>query len=134
MEHSAGKRNHQKDKSSQNDVVRGYLNLILSVPLPLVAKSDSDISKQLETVNKKIAAQSNDVLANLDLIQLRMDLEKCLEFQTPENVKLKRDFCLCAKDYSEANGITARAWRELGIPLATLQEAGIVQTRSKTKI
>ena len=131
---SKTKANHHDDIDWQKDAVRQYLNLVLSVPIKLVGKSDSDISKQLEAVNKKIAADNNDVLVNLDLIQLRMDLQKRLEFQTPENVKLRTNFCLSAKNYSELNGITATAWQELGIPRETLQKAGIVKTRSKRKI
>ncbi|MCI0424493.1 MAG: hypothetical protein L0Z47_01415, partial [Actinobacteria bacterium] len=43
--------------------------------------------------------------------------------------QLEKDFVAHAKAYSERKGISYTAWREIGVPAATLKTAGLKETR-----
>lgn len=85
-----------------------------------------------ESINKRVAKIEQelpdaDQLTKLNLIQERMDLTEELEQieNKPDLEALEKDFIAAAANYSERKGITYAAWRELGVPAATLREAGI---------
>lgn len=68
-----------------------------------------------------------DPVKRLNLVQERLDLEKELEsLQTTVDISgLEAEFVKAAKGYGERKGISYGAWREVGVPAATLKAAGI---------
>ncbi len=71
--------------------------------------------------------QTADPLKRLQLRQERLDLEA--ELATSTNKidlgSLETEFVQSAKPYSSRKGISYFAWREAGVPAATLKAAGI---------
>jgi len=69
----------------------------------------------------------DDPVKRLQLIQDRMDDEERLEElrNEPDHEDLEQAFVDVAADYGERKGISYKAWRELGVPAATLKTAGI---------
>lgn len=69
----------------------------------------------------------DDPVKRLQLIQDRMDDEERLEElrNEPDRDELEQAFVDVAADYGERKGISYKAWRELGVPAATLKAAGI---------
>jgi len=61
------------------------------------------------------------------LVQERADLQDALD-ATESNVdigQLEKAFVKAAAPYSERKGITYATWREVGVPAAVLEKAGI---------
>ena len=73
----------------------------------------------------------DDPLARVDLIQARIDAQRALdELDSAADLEaLEAGFVEHAASYSDRKGITWTAWREAGVPAATLRKAGIKQTR-----
>ena len=92
----------------------------------------STLEERVAGLDRKIA-EEDDPLARVDLIQARIDAEKALDEMGDEvDMKaLEAGFVKYAKGYSERKGITYTAWREAGVPAATLRKAGIKQTRQR---
>ena len=66
-------------------------------------------------------------LERLRLVQERLDLQAELD-TLDEKVDLgalEKDFAVHAASYAARKGISYQAWRELGVPAATLKTAGI---------
>ena len=78
----------------------------------------------------KIEAELADAapLQRLQLVQERMDLETELSAASAPTVDLEgleKEFVEAAPGYSKRKGISYAAWREAGVPAATLKAAGI---------
>lgn len=87
--------------------------------------------KELEAVQAQLKTET-DQIQKLSLIQRRIDAEKRLS-EAPEPVDmeaLEAGFIEAAKSYSARKGISYKAWREMGVPAATLSRSGIARTRS----
>jgi hypothetical protein len=92
-----------------------------------------------ESLEARIAAlddrvrNESDPLARVDLIQARIDVQRALDdLDTAADLAaLEAGFIEHAASYSERKGITWTAWREAGVPAATLRKAGIKQTRRR---
>lgn len=87
-----------------------------------------------ETITKRLAAIEADIptadpIKRLQLIQERIDLHA--ELDTKDNTvdleALDKEFTAAAKPYSERKGISYTAWRQIGVPAATLKAAGITR-------
>jgi hypothetical protein len=85
-----------------------------------------------ESIKKRLADIERDVssatgLRRLELAQERIDLSRELSAGegTVDLGSLEKDFVKAAKSYSERKGISYAAWREVGVPAATLKQAGI---------
>jgi hypothetical protein len=67
------------------------------------------------------------VLKAIDLRQARLDAEQALAGaeETVDRAKLEMGFVRNAKAYTKRKGISYAAWREAGVPAATLKKAGI---------
>jgi glutamine synthetase type III len=85
-----------------------------------------------ESIQNRLAALAEqisnaDPLKRVQLIQEKMDLENELYQmeQVVEPEMFEEDFVAAVKGYSERKGITYHAWRELGVPAATLKRAGL---------
>jgi hypothetical protein len=78
-----------------------------------------------------IGAITADPIKWLELIQKRLDLEERLSDQgvDVDLAQLEADFVAAAAGYAERKGISYSAFRESGVPAATLKAAGIRRTR-----
>jgi hypothetical protein len=90
------------------------------------------LEKRINKLNVKIEG-SDDPLKSVELLQTRLDIEDTLskiadheDFDT-----LEAGFVVNAKTYSERKGISYTAWREFGVPAATLRNAGVPETRRR---
>lgn len=69
----------------------------------------------------------DDPVKRLQLIQDRMDDEARLaDLEEQDDIEeLEAGFVAVAADYGSRKGISYKAWRELGVPAATLRAAGV---------
>ena len=90
------------------------------------------LQRRLETVQQRLDS-SDDPLRRVQLIQSKLDLEQDLAGmgQAIDLDALEGGFVEHARAYSERKGISYTAWREFGIPAATLKAAGIAETRRR---
>ena len=87
-----------------------------------------------ESVNARLEAiveelDGADMLARVNLIQERMDLEYELAVMDDkiDISEYEAGFLAVAKSYSDRRGITYAAWREAGLDAAILKKAGITR-------
>jgi hypothetical protein len=111
---------------NQGRAVRRYLEALEAhKPKRGRKRTPDSIKKRLTKIEAEIA--DADPLKRIGLIQERMNLES--ELDTLEAgadlTDLEAEFVAAAKDYSERKGISYAAWREAGVPAATLSAAGI---------
>ena len=73
------------------------------------------------------ALESATPIRRVQLVQERIDLERALSApsETVDISELEDGFVAVAVSYSGRKGITYSAWREVGVPAATLKRAGI---------
>ena len=92
----------------------------------------ASLQDRIATLDKK-AQTEDDPLARVELIQARIDAERSLDdLGTAADLEaLESGFVEYAAGYSDRKGITWTAWREAGVPAATLRKAGIKQTRQR---
>ncbi|HEX6423153.1 MAG TPA: hypothetical protein VFZ79_06715 [Acidimicrobiales bacterium] len=110
----------------QGRAVRRYLEALeANKPRRGRKRSPESLKKRLATIETEIA--SADPLKRVHLVQERSDLQQALE-ASASNVdinQLEKDFVKAAAPYSERKGITYATWREVGVPAAVLEKAGI---------
>jgi hypothetical protein len=90
------------------------------------------LEKRLASVNARIES-SDDPLESVELIQKRLDLEEALvgADDAASIDDLEAGFVAHARSYSERKNISYTAWREFGVPAATVRAAGIRETRRR---
>jgi hypothetical protein len=113
---------------NQGRAVRNYLEALeAQKPKRGRKRTPDSMKKQLDRIEAEIGGA--DPLKRLQLIQQRMDLE--LELASSETTvdltALEAGFVAAARPYGERKGISYGAWRELGVPAATLRAAGITR-------
>jgi uncharacterized protein YicC (UPF0701 family) len=111
---------------SQGRAVRRYLEALEAHrPKRGRKRTPDSIRKRLERIESEIG--DADPLKRLQLIQERLDLQDELAASetTVDISELEAEFVKAAKGYAERKSISYAAWRELGVPAATLKEAGI---------
>ena len=88
--------------------------------------SVDSLKRQLADVSAKLDKESSP-LRRVDLLQKRIDLEESLSrVQTASNMaELEANFVANVAGYSARKGVSYKAWREFGVPAATLKKAGI---------
>jgi uncharacterized protein YicC (UPF0701 family) len=110
----------------QGRAVRRYLEALeANKPRRGRKRSPESLKKRLDAIETEIA--SADPLKRVHLVQERSDLQQALE-TSASNVdvdELESDFVKAAAPYSERKGITYSTWREVGVPAAVLEKAGI---------
>ena len=114
----------------QGRAVREYLAALNEEKKPGRKVDPDTLAEKISQVQEQIATEP-DPAKRLDLIQKRLDLE-AQQAEASEQVDLEaleKEFVKAAKEYSERKGITYSAWREAGVPAATLKAAGIPRTR-----
>jgi len=113
---------------TQGRAVRRYLEALDAHKPKRGRKRTTDsMTKQLEKIEADI--DSADPLKRLQLIQQRLDLQAELAAADDkvDLVSLEQEFVAAAGPYGSRKGISYDAWRELGVPAATLRSAGITR-------
>ena len=111
---------------AQGRAVRRYLEALEAhKPKRGRKRTPDSMKKRLDRIGDEL--QAADPLKRLQLRQERLDLEA--ELATSTNKidlgSLETEFIQSAKPYSGRKGISYFAWREAGVPAATLKAAGI---------
>jgi uncharacterized protein YicC (UPF0701 family) len=111
---------------TQGRAVRRYLEALEAHKPKRGRKRTADsMKKQLDRIEQEL--ETADPLKRLQLIQQRLDLQA--ELSTAEDKvdldALEAEFVAAAGPYGSRKGISYDAWRELGVPAATLKAAGI---------
>lgn len=90
------------------------------------------LEKRLANTNVRIDSEE-DPLKRVELLQTRLDIEDQLsKWEESANFEeLEADFVNHVKSYSDRKEITYTAWREYGVPAATLRAAGVPETRRR---
>lgn len=113
----------------QGRAVRRYLEALEAhKPRRGRKRTPDSLKKRLGTVESEIAVA--DPLKRVHLLQERIDLMSALE-ATESKVdlaQLEKEFVKAAAPYSERKGISYSAWREVGVPAAVLDKAGIARS------
>jgi hypothetical protein len=115
---------------SQGRAVRNYLNALEAhKPKRGRRRTPDSISARLEKIEQELA--SADAVKRVDLIQERINLQAELESYDSkvDLTDLEAEFIEAAADYSARKGISYAAWREAGVPAATLKAAGISRSQ-----
>jgi len=111
---------------AQGRAVRLYLEALEATkPKRGRKRTPESIANRLGALDTQIAGA--DPLNRVQLIQERMDLEAELATGAGEVdlAGLEEDFIAVASAYGGRKGISYSAWREIGVPAATLRAAGI---------
>jgi hypothetical protein len=110
----------------QGRAVRRYLEALeANKPRRGRKRSPESLKKRLDSIESEIA--SADPLKRVHLVQERADLQDALD-ASASNVdigQLEKAFVKAAAPYSERKGISYTTWREVGVPAAVLDKAGI---------
>jgi hypothetical protein len=111
---------------NQGRAVRKYLEALEENKPKRGRKRTADSVKR-DLVRTEDELLSADPLRRLELVQRRIDLEAELEKldTTIDMDALETEFVAVAAAYAERKGISYEAWREAGVPAATLKAAGI---------
>lgn len=115
----------------QARAIKPYLKAIRS-RTPGRPVTRESLEQRLSKVADKIE-RSDDPLEAVELIQKRLDLESALAHLDDgvDFAELEAVFVAHAAAYSERKGISYSAWREFGVPAATLRAAGVKETRRR---
>jgi hypothetical protein len=111
---------------NESRAVKGYLEALEAHKPKRGRKRTSDsIGKRLAAIDDLLA--ESDPLGRIKLVQERIDLTA--ELASLESgvdlTELEDSFVEVAASYSERQGISYGAWREVGVPAAVLKRAGI---------
>lgn len=116
---------------TQGRAVRNYLEALEAhKPKRGRKRTPESITKRLSRIDDELA--SADAIRRLELIQERLDLKNELDSfnQVVDLTELEAAFIKAAKPYAERKGISYAAFREVGVPAATLKAAGITRAQS----
>jgi len=113
---------------TESAAVRSYLEALRS------SKPTRGRKRTADTVRRRLAAidaefADANALDEVKLIQERMDLEAELAVMNSvtDLSALEQSFIAVAKSYSERQGITYAAWRQVGVQPAVLKAAGVTR-------
>jgi hypothetical protein len=111
---------------SEGKAVRDYLDALrANKPKRGRKRTPDSIKKRLTTIDAQL--KDADPLTELRLVQERRDLE--YELQSMDSAvdlsAIEGSFVKVAKAYSERQGISYAAWREVGVEASVLKKAGI---------
>jgi hypothetical protein len=114
----------------QGRAVRAYLAALEQERKPGRRVDRDGIEQRITELQTRIDDEP-DPAKRVELIQKRLDLEtRLVELaDEPDLDGLETEFIDAAAEYSERKGISYSAWREAGVPAATLKAAGIARTR-----
>jgi hypothetical protein len=115
---------------NEGRAVREYLHALRSnKPKRGRKRTAESIKARLTAIENEIAEA--DALEELRLLQERRNLTSELATMGSgvDISALEAEFVKVAKSYSDRQGISYAAWREIGVPAATLASAGISRSR-----
>jgi hypothetical protein len=114
---------------AQGKAVRDYL-MALQTQKRTPGRKPSTTPEELQ---RRIDAET-DPAKRLELVQRRLDVTERLanDSDEPDLDVLEARFVKVARSYAERKGISYTAFREVGVPAATLKQAGIPRTRRTT--
>lgn len=117
----------------QGKAVRDYLSALEGERKPGRRVDRDTVEARIADVQTSIDEEP-DPAKRVTLIQKRLDLEERLISldEEPDLEALEAAFIDAAAAYSERKAISYTAWREAGVPAATLKAAGIKRTRRTT--
>lgn len=115
---------------AQGKAVREYLKALESERSRNRLPDKASLEAQIENVQELIDAEENPA-KRVELIQRRLDHEERLVQidEEPDMDALEDAFVDACLEYSERKGISYHAWREAGVPAATLKRTGLKRTR-----
>ena len=118
---------------AQAKAVRQYLTMLERDGRRSSRMSEEQLNSKIHELDARIQEES-DPATRVELIQRRLDYEEQLKDagDSVDPEVLEKGFVEAAKEYAERKGITYPAWREVGVPAATLKAAGIPQRRRPT--
>ena len=111
---------------SEGRAVRDYLDALrANKPKRGRKRTPDSIKKRLAAIDGQL--QEADPLSELRYVQERRDLESELSSMgaAVDLSAIENAFVNVAKSYSERQGISYAAWREVGVPASVLKRAGI---------
>jgi hypothetical protein len=111
---------------AESKVVRDYLEALrTNKPKRGRKRTPDSITARLGAIEGELA--SADPLSELKLVQERMNLQDELEnMGTPVDIAgLENEFVSIAGSYSQRQGISYAAWRQVGVEPSVLSRAGI---------
>lgn len=113
----------------ESRAVKAYLKAIEN-RRPGRPVTKESLGKKIKSLDSRIKEES-DPVKRLDLVQERLDANESLkQVEARQDMdELEQAFVDIAKSYSERKGISYTAWREVGVPAATLKRADIPRTR-----
>lgn len=111
--------------------IKGYLNA-LRARKPGRPVTRESLKRRLVQTIEKIETEENPLKA-VELVQTRLDIEDQLSKldESANFEELEADFIDHVKSYSDRKEISYTAWREYGVPAATLRAAGVPETRRR---
>jgi hypothetical protein len=113
---------------AEGRVVRRYLETLRTAkPARGPKRTAESITKRLAAIDEQLLTA--DAMTELKLVQQRRDLSTELARlgDQVDDGTSEADFIAVAKAYSERQGISYAAWREVGVPGAVLNRAGIAR-------
>jgi hypothetical protein len=111
---------------SEGKAVRDYLDALrANKPKRGRKRTPDSIKRRLAAIDEQL--QEADALNELRLVQERRDLEAELDSMDSavDLSAIEGSFVKVAKAYSERQGISYAAWREVGVEASVLKKAGI---------
>jgi hypothetical protein len=111
---------------SEGKAVRDYLDALrANKPKRGRKRTPDSIKKRLASIDSQL--NDADPLTELRLVQERRDLEnELLSMDSAVDLSaIESSFVKVAKSYSERQGISYAAWREVGVEASVLKKAGI---------
>lgn len=119
-----------KQGRTESRAIKAYLEA-LGRRSPGRPVTKDSLKAQLERINQKL--ENAETLKSVELVQKRIDVEAALSSleSADDFAALESAFVKNAKSYSDRKGITYTAWREIGVPAATLRAAGVPETRRR---
>ena len=111
--------------------IKGYLKA-LDGRKPGRPVTRESLEKRLASTTAKIETENNP-LKCVELIQTRLDIEDQLSAldESANFDELEAGFIEHVRSYSVRKEISYTAWREYGVPAATLRAAGVPETRRR---
>ncbi len=113
---------------TETKAVRAYLEALDDMkPRRGRPRSKESTQKRLAAIVEEIPTAKPE--RRLQLIQLRIDLtaELASLAAAPDIAPLVEEFCRHAVSYGARHNISVQAWREVGVPQAVLERAGITR-------
>jgi hypothetical protein len=122
-------------RRGQHRTVRLYLEALDYRQSVRTRRTDPErLEARRDAIDEELASAHG--LERVKLIQERMDLEDRLQYEASDDDDvvfegLQEDFVAVAAEWATRKGLSYSSLRQIGVPAAVLQRAGIARTRSR---